>query len=188
MIPCAGSAPSGGSSSSRGPGQPSTSGPGPSSAYPRQQPGTSSALPPEAAAAVAAAAAAAAAAVRARAEQQHSRGSPAPQLRPLTAEQLAEERRRAQIALAKGDSVAAMEAFAAMAARRDRAQSGSADPEDPNSGGGYGSDDDEERRRHAEPLLNKTVFERRKVVAVFKDDGSRGHHMQVGCCDKSGMI
>ncbi|GLC40780.1 hypothetical protein PLESTB_000023500 [Pleodorina starrii] len=177
------------SSSNRGTSQPSTSGTG----YPRQPTSSSSqpssSLPPEAAAAVAAAAAAAAAA-RARSQpppptpalpsHPHPyRGSPAPQLapQPLTAEQLVEARRRAQIALAKGDSLAAMEAFAAMAAKRDRARSSSADPEDPDGSGG-GSDDEEGRRRRAEPLLNKTAFERRKVVAVYKDDGTRGHHMQ----------
>ncbi|KIZ02170.1 splicing factor 4 [Monoraphidium neglectum] len=39
------------------------------------------------------------------------------------------------------------------------------------------ADSDEERRRRAEPLLKETAFDRRKVVAVFKHDGSRGHHM-----------
>ncbi len=29
----------------------------------------------------------------------------------------------------------------------------------------------------AQPLLNETAFDRRRVVAVYKDDGSRGHHM-----------
>ncbi|GLI68126.1 hypothetical protein VaNZ11_012466, partial [Volvox africanus] len=171
-----------GPSGNCGPGQPSTSAPGPTTGAATSttfsQP--SSSLPPDAAAAVAAAAvAAAAAAARSRVQPQsqytQNRGSPAPQLAPLTAEQLAEERRRAQIALAKGDSVAAMEAFASLAAKRDRARSASADPEDPD---GDGNDDEEARRRRAEPLLNKTAFERRKVVAVYKDDGTRGHHMQ----------
>jgi splicing factor 4 len=39
-------------------------------------------------------------------------------------------------------------------------------------------DEEEERRRRAsQPLLKETAFDRRKVVAVFKDDGQRGHHM-----------
>lgn len=37
--------------------------------------------------------------------------------------------------------------------------------------------EDEEAAR--QPLLNDTSFDRRRVVAVYKDDGSRGHHMQV---------
>lgn len=44
-----------------------------------------------------------------------------------------------------------------------------------------GDDDDDEgrRSRSAEPFLNETSFDRRKVVAVYKPDGDRGHHMQV---------
>eukprot|EP00878_Enallax_costatus_P009432 GHUV01009857.1.p1 GENE.GHUV01009857.1~~GHUV01009857.1.p1 ORF type:complete len:379 (+),score=144.97 GHUV01009857.1:202-1338(+) len=38
-------------------------------------------------------------------------------------------------------------------------------------------DEEEERRRLAQPLLKETAFDRRKVVAVFKDDGQRGHHL-----------
>ncbi|KAG2495641.1 hypothetical protein HYH03_006241 [Edaphochlamys debaryana] len=138
---------------------------------------SSSALPPDAAAAVAAAiasakaaAAAAAAAGRLGPGPDRSRfGSPPAQAPPLpvSAEQAAEARRRAEIALAKGDTVAAVEAFTVMAAQRDRERSASADPDDP----------DGEERRKPEPLLNKTAFERRKTTAVFKDDGSRGHHM-----------
>ena len=30
-----------------------------------------------------------------------------------------------------------------------------------------------------QPLLNDTSFDRRRVTAVYKDDGSRGHHMGV---------
>ncbi len=73
--------------------------------------------------------------------------------------------------MAKGDAVAAMEAFAALAAKRDAKRERSADPDEL---------EDEERRKRAEPLLNKTAFERRRTTAVYKDDGSRGHHMGVG--------
>ena len=37
----------------------------------------------------------------------------------------------------------------------------------------------EEEEAARQPLLNDTSFDRRRVVAVYKDDGSRGHHMQV---------
>eukprot|EP00955_Chlamydomonas_euryale_P118482 366546-Chlamydomonas_euryale.AAC.15 len=37
--------------------------------------------------------------------------------------------------------------------------------------------EEEDRRKRAEPLLNETSFDRRKVWAVYKNDGSRGHHM-----------
>ncbi|KAG2451265.1 hypothetical protein HYH02_003872 [Chlamydomonas schloesseri] len=161
-------------------------GQGPPSASPPPQPppppggaaGASvfSALPPEAAAAVAAAAAAAKAAAAAGRLRSFS-PSPSAELSAEAKEEAeAEARRRAQIALAQGDSVAAMEAFAKLAARRDRGRSASVDPDEPGSGAGD-DDDDEARRRRAEPLLNKTAFERRKVTAVYKDDGSRGHHM-----------
>ncbi|KAG2435757.1 hypothetical protein HXX76_006953 [Chlamydomonas incerta] len=173
----AGSRPAG--SGRWGQGPPSASPPPP----PPGAPGTSvfSALPPEAAAAVAAAAAAAKAAAAAAAAGRLRSFSPSPSAE-LTAEAKeeaeAEARRRAQIALAQGDSVGAMEAFARLAARRDRGRSASADPDDPDGAAGGDDDDDEEaRRRRAEPLLNKTAFERRKVTAVYKDDGSRGHHM-----------
>lgn len=33
-----------------------------------------------------------------------------------------------------------------------------------------------------QPLLNDTSFDRRRVTAVYKDDGSRGHHMGVSFC------
>lgn len=64
----------------------------------------------------------------------------------------------AKKALAAGDSLAAMEAFTKLAAKR------------------------EEERVEQEarmPLLNETSFDRRRTVAVYKQDGSRGHHMQV---------
>uniref|UniRef100_A0A383WIT6 G-patch domain-containing protein n=1 Tax=Tetradesmus obliquus TaxID=3088 RepID=A0A383WIT6_TETOB len=38
-------------------------------------------------------------------------------------------------------------------------------------------EEEERRRRAAAPLLKETAFDRRKVVAVYKDDGARGHHM-----------
>lgn len=87
--------------------------------------------------------------------------------------------------MAKGDSVAAMEAFAHLAAKRERkSRWGDEAVAGGDGAGGSGAsvDDEEEqaeRRARAEPLLNKTAFERRKVVSVFKEDGSRGHHMQV---------
>lgn len=40
----------------------------------------------------------------------------------------------------------------------------------------------EEERRRARPeaaMLNETSFDRRRVTAVYKQDGGRGHHMQV---------
>jgi len=38
-------------------------------------------------------------------------------------------------------------------------------------------DEGEGQGKKGAPLLNGTSFERRKVVAVYKTDGSRGHHM-----------
>lgn len=40
-------------------------------------------------------------------------------------------------------------------------------------------EEEEDRRRRASaiPILNETSFDRRKVTAVYKNDGSRGHHM-----------
>lgn len=56
------------------------------------------------------------------------------------------------------DSLAAMEAFTKMAAKRD----------------------EEKGEREAKtPLLNETSFDRRRTMAVYKHDGSRGHHMGV---------
>lgn len=37
----------------------------------------------------------------------------------------------------------------------------------------------EEEEAARQPLLNDTSFDRRRVMAVYKEDGSRGHHMQV---------
>lgn len=59
---------------------------------------------------------------------------------------------------AKDDSLAAMEKFAAQAAARDQEKAD---------------------REAAVPLLNETSFDRRRVMAVYKEDGTRGHHMQV---------
>lgn len=59
---------------------------------------------------------------------------------------------------AKDDSVAAMERFAAQAAAREQERA---------------------EREAAVPLLNETSFDRRRVMAVYKEDGTRGHHMQV---------
>lgn len=56
------------------------------------------------------------------------------------------------------DSLAAMEAFTKLAAKRD------------------------EQRGEQEaktPLLNETSFDRRRTMAVYKQDGNKGHHMQV---------
>ena len=57
-----------------------------------------------------------------------------------------------------------MERYAAEMARREKEEEQRA------------ADEQEERERR-EPLLNQTAFDRRKVVAVYKEDGSRGHHM-----------
>jgi hypothetical protein len=63
-----------------------------------------------------------------------------------------------------GSTLSAMEQYMRRLEERDKAAARDADS-------------DEERRRRAEPLLKETAFDRRKVVAVFKHDGSRGHHM-----------
>ncbi|KAK9845850.1 hypothetical protein WJX81_004124 [Elliptochloris bilobata] len=64
---------------------------------------------------------------------------------------------RATAALADGDSLAAMEAFAALAARHEQGRPA---------------------REEKVELLNETSFDRRRQVAVYKNDGKRGHHMQ----------
>lgn len=64
--------------------------------------------------------------------------------------------------LQAGDSVAAMEAFARMAEKNAELLQAQQEEED----------------RKRQELLNETSFDRRRVVAVYKDDGSRGHHMQ----------
>eukprot|EP01023_Acetabularia_acetabulum_P036022 TRINITY_DN34070_c0_g1_i2.p1 TRINITY_DN34070_c0_g1~~TRINITY_DN34070_c0_g1_i2.p1 ORF type:complete len:257 (-),score=52.94 TRINITY_DN34070_c0_g1_i2:876-1646(-) len=59
------------------------------------------------------------------------------------------------------DSVAAMEEYAKMVAKK--------------TAGGIGGDHEE---KESKDLLNETSFDQRKTYAVFKTDGSRGHHIQ----------
>ena len=66
----------------------------------------------------------------------------------------------AKKALEQGDSLAAMEAFTRMAAEKEKAR----------------PQEEAERR---EGLLNETSFDRRRQVAVYRNDGKKGHHMQV---------
>ncbi len=84
----------------------------------------------------------------------------------LLKEITAPETLAAKAALAQGDSLAAMEAFAKLqekkAAQLEQQQ-------------------EESGSSRAMPLLNETSFDRRRVTAVYKDDGTRGHHMQVVC-------
>lgn len=90
----------------------------------------------------------------------------APQSLPSLSQQAQEEedfeKVQAKRALEKGDSVAAMDAYMKLMAKK------AAEKE---------AADEEEERKRREPLLNETSFDRRKVTAVFKSDGSRGHHM-----------
>ncbi len=65
----------------------------------------------------------------------------------------------AKKALEQGDSLAAMEAFTRMAAEKDKAR----------------PQEEAERR---EGLLNETSFDRRRQLAVYRNDGKKGHHMQ----------
>lgn len=65
---------------------------------------------------------------------------------------------------AGGSTLAAMDAYMKRLEQRDKA--------------GDDPDSDEERRRRAAPLLKETGFDRRKVVAVYTQDGKKGHHMQ----------
>ncbi len=74
-----------------------------------------------------------------------------------------EEAARAKAAQEKGDSLAAMEAYAKLAAKKEQTR--------PN-----GEEEDEKPRV---ALLNETSFDRRRQIAVYKNDGKRGHHMQV---------
>jgi hypothetical protein len=60
------------------------------------------------------------------------------------------------------DSLAAMEAAMKLAADRDEARK-----------------EQEREEEVSQPLLNDTSFDRRRTVAVYKGDGTRGHHMQV---------
>lgn len=67
-------------------------------------------------------------------------------------------------AAAPKDSLAAMEAAMKLAAEREAKKK---------------KDAEEEEAAARQPLLNDTSFDRRRVTAVYKDDGTRGHHMQV---------
>ncbi|MEW5301388.1 MAG: hypothetical protein WDW36_004249 [Sanguina aurantia] len=64
-----------------------------------------------------------------------------------------------------GSALESMDRFAALAARRENERRRDAEEEDA-------------ERRARVPLMNETSFDRRKTIAVFKTDGSRGHHMQ----------
>lgn len=75
-----------------------------------------------------------------------------------------EEELIAKRAAEKGDSVAAMDAYMKLMAKK------AAEKE------AQEREEEEERKRQI-PLLNETSFDRRKVTAVFKTDGTRGHHM-----------
>ncbi|CAL8468756.1 g8296 [Coccomyxa elongata] len=79
-----------------------------------------------------------------------------------TKPEVPEEAARAKAAQEKGDSLAAMEAYAKLAARKEQTRPG--------------AEEDDEKPRVA--LLNETSFDRRRQVAVYKNDGKRGHHMQ----------
>ena len=70
-----------------------------------------------------------------------------------------------------GDSLAAMEAAMKLAAEREESKKKAEQEEE------------EEEKAARQPLLNDTSFDRRRVTAVYKDDGSRGHHMQVRPCN-----
>eukprot|EP01024_Parvocaulis_polyphysoides_P055137 TRINITY_DN5619_c0_g1_i11.p1 TRINITY_DN5619_c0_g1~~TRINITY_DN5619_c0_g1_i11.p1 ORF type:complete len:286 (+),score=53.43 TRINITY_DN5619_c0_g1_i11:55-858(+) len=59
------------------------------------------------------------------------------------------------------DSVAAMEEYAKLVAKKQTAAVGSDHEEKP-----------------PKDLLNETTFDQRKTYAIFKSDGSRGHHIQ----------
>ncbi|KAL6749909.1 hypothetical protein V8C86DRAFT_3020239 [Haematococcus lacustris] len=87
---------------------------------------------------------------------------------PPEEQQVEAERIEAEKALAAGDKLAAMEAFMKLAAKKDKLAK-------------LDEDELEERRRKARPesvLLNETAYDRRRVTAVFRDDGRKGHHMQ----------
>lgn len=79
--------------------------------------------------------------------------------RPTGGEDILGQQRAKQPA-ARSDSVAVMEAFAAAAKQKEESR-----------------EEAEARIEH----LNETSFDRRRKVAVYKQDGRRGHHMQV-CC------
>jgi len=100
---------------------------------------------------------AAAAAHRAKTIPPGAPGAPAP-VNTVLAARGRPEGSAAAAALAGGDSLAAMEAFAALAARHEQARPA--------------------REEEKVELLNETSFDRRRQVAVYKNDGKRGHHMQ----------
>ncbi len=72
-----------------------------------------------------------------------------------------EDSAEAKKAQEQGDSLAAMEAYTRLAAEKEKAR----------------PQDEAERR---EGLLNETSFDRRRQIAVYRKDGKKGHHMQVG--------
>lgn len=76
--------------------------------------------------------------------------------RPTGGEDILGQQRAKQPA-ARSDSVAVMEAFAAAAKQKEESR-----------------EEAEARIEH----LNETSFDRRRKVAVYKQDGRRGHHMQ----------
>jgi hypothetical protein len=73
------------------------------------------------------------------------------------------EAAKAKAALQQGDSVAAMEAYAKLAARHEQVR----------------TDKEKEDADARMEMLNETSFDRRRQLAVYKQDGKRGHHMQV---------
>lgn len=83
-------------------------------------------------------------------------GAPAP-VNTVLAARGRPEGSAAAAALAGGDSLAAMEAFTALAARHEQARPA---------------------REEVVEHLNETSFDWRRQVAVYKNDGKRGHHMQ----------
>lgn len=93
----------------------------------------------------------------------------------------------AKQALAAGDSIAAMNAYMKLAAKQEESrpkQGASKAPQKlpevpvPIPVPPVPEESDSPTPRKPE-LLNDTAFERRRTYAVYKDDGSRGHHMQV---------
>lgn len=84
----------------------------------------------------------------------------APALNTVRAAGAVPEAARAKAALEQGDSVAAMEQFAKLAERHEQAKP-------------------DKDREPVVGMLNETSFDRRRQVAVYKNDGKRGHHMQV---------
>lgn len=81
-------------------------------------------------------------------------------LNTLKGAQSTEEAQRAKAALDKGDSLAAMNAFMRLAAKHEEVRGPVQDPQ-----------------AMPPPDVLKTDTGREKTFAVYKDDGSRGHHM-----------